>query len=601
MMYNVVNEVNGYVRGAWGWLDTDGDGVFDVLDTFPKTEVEALLDDGMTLRLSGLITDVPAQRWSGTSFSANRIRTLEYRFADVADSPWFAVDLAGRTRGREFVDAFIGDLPAGTHTIEVRAINSVGNVEPTPTTHVVTVDDGVGNAAPFLRLSTPQRVGSTTSVFELTAAALDLDGADVLVRFDLDGDGTYDTPFGAEQTATTAFGKAGIFTVGAQAEDADGRRTEATLELLVARDNTAPRATIVGATSPIHGSASLPIAFQVGDVSNVEGGALEYNWIAELATMTTEHRVETGFSAGNTTFETLFETPVGLVTNSIDLTGGNEDLRYRQVFDIERIGTDVLAMALGGHGLVFVDISDRKAPVVLARLQIGAVAYSLHVDGDRLYVLGGTMTVVDVSDASAPVEIEQMFATNKVRASRNRDEAVIDERWGAWHGHDVTWGEPIRNMTVRMVIDHPDHSELRVELFPPKSLDLKPIVLMDGDSTKSGRRSYRFTKHNTPALAELVGVFAMDNWDLRVTDTAANEVNGSLVRSRLKFKTRHRAIPCFPARPRSLASSTATTWSSAAKACRCSTCTGRTGRTKSRRSPAPAFSAPRSWTTPWSC
>lgn len=545
MMYNVVNEVNGYVRGAWGWLDSDGDGVFDVMDTFPRTEVEAIVD-GSALRVAGVITDVPEPRWAGTSFSVNRIRALQYRFAGVAGSPWFELALDDRTRGRAFIDAALGELPTGTHTVELRAVNSVGNVERTPVVVTATVADGAGNAAPHVRLAADARVGSTGSVFALTADTLDLDGDGVVVRFDTDGDGAYDTAFGDAHTATAAFAEPGVYTVRVEAADRDGARTEARLELWVAADNTAPRAAIAAVSSPVHGSASLPMTFQVADATDREGGPLEYNWIAELATMTTEHRVETGFSADNTSFEALLETPQGLLTRAIDLSAGDADLADAHVFDIERVGGDVLALALGSGGVAFVDIADRAAPRLVSRVQLDAVARSLHVDGDRLYVLGGTMTIVDISDLAAPVEIRQLVTTSKVRASRNRDAMMIDESWGAWHSHWVTWDEPIRDLAVRLVIDHPSPSELRVELLPPKGLGRKAIVLRDGLPGPGGRRAYVFNAGNTPELAELAGAFASDGWDILVTDTVANGQVGSVVRSRLRFRTRHRAIPVLP-------------------------------------------------------
>ena len=59
-------KINGYTRGAWGWLDTDGDGLVEVRDTLPRSALTARVDAAGRVRLQGTVADVAMTRiWNG--------------------------------------------------------------------------------------------------------------------------------------------------------------------------------------------------------------------------------------------------------------------------------------------------------------------------------------------------------------------------------------------------------------------------------------------------------------------------------------------------------------------------------------------------------
>jgi PKD repeat protein len=132
-------------RGQVGWRDSDGDGIQDIVDTFPETYLDYYSPNPTTdneLVYHGFATEVPypndnpnptygtssgGRNW-GRNITINKILDVQFR---VDDGDWVganASDGAFDEASEEFV--FITpELTPGTHIIEVRAINSVGNIE----------------------------------------------------------------------------------------------------------------------------------------------------------------------------------------------------------------------------------------------------------------------------------------------------------------------------------------------------------------------------------------------------------------------------------------------------------------------------------------
>ena len=69
------------------------------------------------------------------------------------------------------------------------------------------------------------------------------------------------------------------------------------------------------------------------------------------------------------------------------------------------VSGDLLHIADGQRGFMTVDISDRTAPVKLGRIELGAIARTLHLRGNVVFIATQTLgiTAVDVSDPRKPV------------------------------------------------------------------------------------------------------------------------------------------------------------------------------------------------------
>jgi hypothetical protein len=555
MTYNVVDALNGYTRSALGWLDSDGDGLVEVRDTHPRSDLEAVVYRGGSVHLQGWIVDVPQSSLWLTHFSANRITKLQYRFADIENSPWFEAPLAGQQRGREQVNVNIGTLPFGAHTIEARAINSVGNAELKPKRFVV---EGSSSAtAPRLRLKSPLTVGGLSTRFSLDVAYLDLDGDAVTVALDLDADGVLETviqdPSQLAALRTLPL-HAGRNVIRAMATDSTGLSSSAELTLLVLDGNAPPSVNVEGPSNQVNGSSEAAVQLRAADVLDPEGEQVLYNWIVEVAgDPYNPERRETGFGE-NATFDTTLRTPSRVVTHPFDLSNGPDgEIHPSRIRAFALLQRNAVALALGKAGVAVFDISDRKAPVLLSHLELETSAYHLFAHGNRLFVLGGQLAIVDISNLSAPRELKQWRSTISSAVTKF-DEArkIMSDGSPTYHDHFQPRDEKIADVSVKVVVDHPDPSKLTIALESDKEVGLGSIVLMDQNPKAKNRRTFNFNPSNTPNLAIAIGAFTGGNWNVVVYDQSEYEpsgdptTTGSLLFSRVRFDTEHRAIPVLP-------------------------------------------------------
>ncbi len=145
-----------------GWVDSDNDGIFDILDTEPETTVSNVDENGtITITGSAKVSVVnnqnPRQIPEGTQpedLTVNTIARVEYS-VDGGDFETATPD-DGNFDGNE--EAFTISLNLdGDHTVEIRAVNSVGNADSTPET--VDIGSGSSNSDP----SDPDPPGSSSS------------------------------------------------------------------------------------------------------------------------------------------------------------------------------------------------------------------------------------------------------------------------------------------------------------------------------------------------------------------------------------------------------------------------------------------------------
>jgi parallel beta-helix repeat protein len=144
-------------RGQIGWRDTDGDGIQDIVDTFPDTILNSYSPDPTnksTLTYTGTVTEIPYPNnnpyGTGRDVTINTITNVEFR---VDGGAWINATSDDGSFD-EFEESFSFTTPPlspGTHIIKVRGINSVGNIETTYASDEVTIygsDIAVTSVAP---------------------------------------------------------------------------------------------------------------------------------------------------------------------------------------------------------------------------------------------------------------------------------------------------------------------------------------------------------------------------------------------------------------------------------------------------------------------
>lgn len=88
--------------------------------------------------------------------------------------------------------------------------------------------------------------------------------------------------------------------------------------------------------------------------------------------------------------------PVPVLVSVMDTPGWVSDLY---------VSGDILYIADGQRGFMTVDISDRKGPRKLGRIEIGAISRTLHVRGNTAFIASQTLgiTAIDISDPRKPL------------------------------------------------------------------------------------------------------------------------------------------------------------------------------------------------------
>ncbi|MBS3801639.1 MAG: hypothetical protein KGY65_02705 [Candidatus Thermoplasmatota archaeon] len=174
-----------------GWRDTDGDNILDIIDTNPNTDIDAHIPDPTsekTLTYEGIATVIPHPNtnpspWdSGNDVTINIISQVKY---NIDGGPWLNANPLDGTFDNAVEDfSFtIGPLSLGTHTITVRAVNSVGNTDTTPASDTVTIISG---NTPPIKPNAPagKTSGKINTEYSYSTSTTDPDGDDLYYLFD---------------------------------------------------------------------------------------------------------------------------------------------------------------------------------------------------------------------------------------------------------------------------------------------------------------------------------------------------------------------------------------------------------------------------------
>ncbi|MBN2381321.1 hypothetical protein JXQ70_00425 [bacterium] len=136
-----------YTMGTIGWGDLDSDTIPDPVDINPTTTLTAYSPDpttNTTLNYTGSAAIVTLSNQNQYGYRCDRnILTLagvQYR-AD--SSPWYnAVPTDGSFNSGSESYYFQVTLSPGTHTIETRAVDELGQYDPSPASDTVTIEGG---------------------------------------------------------------------------------------------------------------------------------------------------------------------------------------------------------------------------------------------------------------------------------------------------------------------------------------------------------------------------------------------------------------------------------------------------------------------------
>jgi parallel beta-helix repeat protein len=129
-----------------GWRDTDGDGIQDIVDTNPETTMSTISPDPtycnqLTYTGTATVVAYPNNNPYGShnDVTIKTISNVQFRINGGVWQSALAVDYEFNGPQEDFT--FTTDvLPEGSYTIEARAVDSVGNVDPTPSSDSIVID-----------------------------------------------------------------------------------------------------------------------------------------------------------------------------------------------------------------------------------------------------------------------------------------------------------------------------------------------------------------------------------------------------------------------------------------------------------------------------
>ncbi|MGQ0720605.1 MAG: hypothetical protein ACT4PE_03400 [Candidatus Eiseniibacteriota bacterium] len=138
-MHDLENQVHpcAFTKQMAGIWDSDLDGVWDVLETYPETVMLSAVPDTIdapeSLRLQGRTWDTPypAPARYTTPVTVNRINRVEYRVDGSATRQAQALDGLYTAVSEDF-EFSLPPLGGGTHFALIQGVNSMGIPDPTP-------------------------------------------------------------------------------------------------------------------------------------------------------------------------------------------------------------------------------------------------------------------------------------------------------------------------------------------------------------------------------------------------------------------------------------------------------------------------------------
>lgn len=117
-------------KAQLGLVDCDQDGIMDLLDTLPALQLNSppptILDQSVRITGKVLVTPYPSYRPGGRDITIGKMSRVEYSIDSTAPQPAMPTDgVFDEVLEDLYFD--LSSLRSGTHTITVKAVNSVGN------------------------------------------------------------------------------------------------------------------------------------------------------------------------------------------------------------------------------------------------------------------------------------------------------------------------------------------------------------------------------------------------------------------------------------------------------------------------------------------
>ena len=386
LMLNNVSAINPYTRIAWGWLDGDGDGLVDLFDQPPRVSLGAPVGAGPFV-VDAVVTVgalAPANVSLSAALSLDAIDAVEWRVGPLggAMGPWRPAEPTDGAfdSGQEGARVQVPALPEGSWALEVRAR---------------TLEGQLGTRRLDVPLSVRREGGPATAVLAGMAApsmvtvgaavTLDASGSTVLgvqeaalFRWDLDGDGAWDTELVAEPSITTAWPSAGIRRPRVEVQ-AGGASSIAVVTVAVIAGDLPPDAGFVVTLAHAVGTTNAPV------ISASPAGQTLGRWDWD------------GDGVADTPWQPLGLVEQGLSIPSLRIAvrGSAENPDGRAWRAVVQQGTTGWLVDADRHQVLAVDVSDPAEPYIVAATPLaGLHRFSdLALVGDELVVTRGAKGV----------------------------------------------------------------------------------------------------------------------------------------------------------------------------------------------------------------
>jgi len=138
----VIKAIDAYAAGQLGWRDSDGDNIFDPLDTELPVSIETISQQDNSITVNGTANIVPYPSPTHTSVTINTLTGVQYRFDVGAWQPAIADDGAFDTTAENY-HFTATSLPPGLHTLDIAALDSAGNMSEVYASETITILDPV--------------------------------------------------------------------------------------------------------------------------------------------------------------------------------------------------------------------------------------------------------------------------------------------------------------------------------------------------------------------------------------------------------------------------------------------------------------------------
>lgn len=226
----ITKAIDPYAAGQVGWRDSDGDNIFDPLDTSLSLNVTEFSQSDNTVAAKGTAELNPFPSPLGLSVTINKISKIQYRLGAGAWQMSHPVDGNFDSITEDF-ELTVANLPVGLNQFEISVVDTAGNVSQSYTQTIAILDpiDGGLNTD----LSIPVNTVPADQVVTIEGAAYHMEGKPILgVECRLNGgawqvarpaDGAFDSPYERFVFELDTHGiPPGNYLIDARASDVDG-------------------------------------------------------------------------------------------------------------------------------------------------------------------------------------------------------------------------------------------------------------------------------------------------------------------------------------------------------------------------------------------